>query len=285
MKKVLSIIVSYNFEPWLTKCLDSLLQSTYPADIFVVDNASSDHTVAQINENYPQVILHESGTNLGFGRANNIGFDYAIANEYDAVFLVNQDAWVHPACLQHLMQEDYGSNVGIISPMHYDGTGLQLDEGFAGYVNQEQAHLDHFAVPFVNAAFWLIPVSVLKEVGQFSPIFYHYGEDSDYANRIQHHGLKIMVNTKAIAYHDRQTRKAISSAQFFKREFIYFLTEYANVNHSFPKAFGYGVLAPIKKAFHRPATTPYCGFASYLSVAFQVFAKTAAVIQTRKRNN
>lgn len=284
MKKVLTIIVSYNFEPWLKKCLDSLLQSTYPTNIFVVDNASTDNTVSRIQQDYPQVILHQSDTNLGFGRANNIGFDYALAHAYDAVFLVNQDAWVHSECLQHLMQGDYGTDVGIVSPMHYDGTGVQLDAGFAGYIKQKQTDLAHITVPFVNAAFWLIPVSVLQEVGMFSPIFYHYGEDSDYANRIQHHGLKIIVNTRAIAYHDRQTRKVVSKAQFFQREYIYFLTEYANLNHAFFSAFALGVLAPIKKAFQRPASAPYHGFWAYLSIAFNVLAQTPAVYHTRKRN-
>ncbi|MCL7988555.1 glycosyltransferase family 2 protein [Sphingobacterium sp. lm-10] len=283
MKKVLTIIVSYNFEPWLTKCLDSLLQSTYPTDIFVIDNASSDHTVARIQQDYPQVILRQSDKNLGFGRANNLGFDYAITNRYDVVFLVNQDAWVQSSCLQHLMEEDYGPNVGIVSPMHYDGTGEQLDQGFAGYIKAGQANLSSFPVPFVNAAFWLIPVPVLKQVGLFAPIFYHYGEDSDYANRIKYHGMHLIVSRRAIAYHDRQNRNNVSRAQFFQREYIYFLTEYANVNHSFFSAFAYGVVAPIKKAFLRSSSS-HAGLLPYLAIAFKVLAQTAAVYHTRKRN-
>ena len=71
--KILTIIVSYNFMPWIDKCLGSMIQSGYPTDILVLDNDSKDETVKTIRERYPQVRLIENHANLGFGKANNIG--------------------------------------------------------------------------------------------------------------------------------------------------------------------------------------------------------------------
>ena len=63
--KVLVIIVSYNFEPWIDRCLGSLRRSAHPADVMVIDNASTDETVRRIKAGYPEVRLVESPTNLG----------------------------------------------------------------------------------------------------------------------------------------------------------------------------------------------------------------------------
>ena len=47
---ILAIIVSYNFVPWMGKCLGSLRQSDYPIDILVVNNHSQDNTLAVLRD-------------------------------------------------------------------------------------------------------------------------------------------------------------------------------------------------------------------------------------------
>jgi GT2 family glycosyltransferase len=70
--KVLAIIVSYNFERWITPCLNSLRASEQPVSILVVDNHSTDHTVERIKAEYPEAQLIENKENLGFGAAIHI---------------------------------------------------------------------------------------------------------------------------------------------------------------------------------------------------------------------
>ena len=71
--KVLVIIVSYNFERWIERCLGSLRLSQYPIDTVVIDNGSKDQTIQRIRKDYPEIRLLPQKENLGFGRANNIG--------------------------------------------------------------------------------------------------------------------------------------------------------------------------------------------------------------------
>ena len=92
--RILVIIVSYNFERWIDRCLGSLRESVHPVDTVVIDNCSSDSTTQLIEQRYPEVRLIKNKENLGFGRANNIGMEIAISEGYDAVFLLNQDAWI-----------------------------------------------------------------------------------------------------------------------------------------------------------------------------------------------
>lgn len=280
--RVLSIIVSYNFEPWLDKCLSSLLNSTYPTDVIVIDNASRDNTAVQIRQKYPEVLLIENNENLGFGRANNLGIQYALKNNYDFVFLVNQDAWVHPDCLNNLLNTSYPEHVGVISPLHYDGTTQALDKGFNHYIQSLDLRLENTTAPFINAAFWLIPSTTLTRIGAFSPLFYHYGEDKDFANRLRYHGLTIAVNQQAIAYHDRQSRpEKLPETAIYKSEFVYFLTEYANINYTFIKAFGYSVIAALKKAVTKSTAL---SFTAYIRISVALIGRTGAVVRTRKEN-
>ena len=69
------IIVTYNSAQEIDACLESLVGHTapFPTTITVVDNASPDGTAAHVRERWPAVQVIESGGNLGFARANNLG--------------------------------------------------------------------------------------------------------------------------------------------------------------------------------------------------------------------
>jgi len=186
------IIVSYNFETWIDRCIPSIQASTLPATILVVDNASQDRTCDIIRNRYPEVILIENEENLGFGKANNIGLRYTLEKGFDYVFLLNQDAWLEPNALEKLVNSSLRYPVyGILSPIHFNGDGTALDFGFATYTGFKNlrdielfsSEIEEF--PFINAAMWLIPTEVIRKVGGFAPIFAHYGEDRNLAQRIR----------------------------------------------------------------------------------------------------
>ena len=84
------IIVSYNTREFLRECLYSLFEKTKSLsfEVIVVDNESSDGSVQMIQELFPQVNILNSGENVGFGRANNIGIKEAQGRN---VFLLNPD--------------------------------------------------------------------------------------------------------------------------------------------------------------------------------------------------
>ena len=287
--KVLVVIVSYNFERWIDRCLGSLKQSEHPVDIVVIDNASQDHTVQRIKEHYPYIRLIESKSNLGFGKANNIGMQIALEEGYETVFLMNQDAWIAKdaiGILAQLCQEQ--PSYGILSPVHLTGNGDKPDPGFGIYAQMESlAQLPEgknlLPLPFVNAAFWMIPVSVLKKVGGFCPLFYHYGEDKDYVNRLHYHGYRIGYSPLAFGCHDREYRP-LTHAGFLRTEYVYHLSEYANIRHSFPKAFGYAVLATLKKSMESLFKGKFKLSAEYISMSFRLLVKNGDIHRYRKVN-
>ena len=287
-RKVCVVIVSYNFEPWIDKCLPSVLASSIPTTIMVIDNYSSDNTVARIQQDYPQVLLIENKENLGFGKANNVGLTYALKNNYNYAFLLNQDAWIEKQMLEKLIiASEANPNFGIISPVHLSSDGTSLDHGFAQYSKKKtledmpQPSSQLVELPFVNAAFWLLPIDTVKSIGGFSPLFYHYGEDRNYLLRTAFHNYKTGYLPIALATHDRQYRK-VTNKQFLQAEYVYFLSELANINYPLPKAIAYSVMAAIKKMFIEGFGGRCSNSLAYLNMAFKLLAKVPAAYKTRK---
>ena len=213
--KIYAIVVTYNGKKWYDRCFGSLRDSETPVETIVIDNASSDDTVEYIKNHFPQVHLIESKENLGFAKANNIGIRYAIDNDADYAFLLNQDAWIEKDTLTKLVQtfED-NENVGIASPIHLNGSYSGLDSRFCGVMPwQFTSDLffgrcnKYYQVADVNAAAWLISSFCIKKIGAFdTSLFVHCGEDNNYCQRLQYHKMRLLVNTTCFICHDREHR-------------------------------------------------------------------------------
>ena len=135
-KKIAVVIVTFNGKIWLKKNLNSLLNSNYPIDIIIVDNASTDKSISTIEE-FSTVELIQNKENLGFGKANNIGIDVALKKGADAVFLLNQDTWIYENTISSLVEALFeNSNLGIVSPLHYSADEKTFDENFNSYFNK-----------------------------------------------------------------------------------------------------------------------------------------------------
>ncbi len=241
--EVYIIIVTYNAMPWIEQCLKSTANNT----VIVVDNASSDDTLAYIQAEHSGVISLPQKTNLGFGQANNIGISYALDLGADYVFLLNQDAYLEPACIAQLINYQIKfPEFGILSPLHLNGQGDRLDKNFSYHVNY-QANPDFYSdfvlnkpkkeiyeVPFVNAAGWLLSTSCIKVVGGFDPVFFHYGEDDNYCQRLKYHGFKIGVCKELRLMHDRETRKTkkiiSGSNEYFNKKGRILKINFGNIN-------------------------------------------------------
>jgi GT2 family glycosyltransferase len=233
--KVFVVIVTYNGSKWVTPCFSSLRKSTVPMHTIVIDNGSQDDTLARIAADFPEVEVLNTGKNLGFGKANNIGIELAYQRGAAYVFLLNQDAWIDPDAVEKLVaMHQRHPAYGVISPMHLNGAGEGLDYGFSNYIAPNKClglYSDIFLgrvkeiydVGFVNAAAWLMTRECVERVGGFSPSFFHYGEDDNYTQRLHFHKLKLGVVPTSRIYHDREQRPAskyFESGETFRREVI-----------------------------------------------------------------
>lgn len=209
--KITVVIVTYNGEQWINKCLSSIYSASIIPQVLVIDNNSTDETIQIIKSEFPDVMVVLNNQNMGFGVANNIGLKNAFNRGSDFYFLLNQDAWVEYDTFEKLINfQKKNTHIGILSPVHLNGDGNQLDRNFSqcigGYSYDEilERERDHMDVRFVNAAAVLLTRELIRSIGGFDPIFKHYGEDRDYCNRALHHGFRVTVYTKSMIYHDRK---------------------------------------------------------------------------------
>jgi GT2 family glycosyltransferase len=219
-KKVFVIVVAYKGHQWYKSCFDSLIESSIHLDIVVIDNASNDGTVEWIQSSYPEIHVIKNERNLGFGQANNLGIRYALDHGCDYVFLLNQDAWVEYDTLEKLLAIHQSHNdYGIISPIHLNREKTSIEHGVINYLDDKkitdsslfddmyfQRLKDIYSTTYINAASWLIPRSTLEVIGGFDPIFYHYGEDDNYLQRVAFHGVLVGVCPQCIVVHDTERR-------------------------------------------------------------------------------
>lgn len=249
MAKIAVIIATYQAEPWIRPCLDSVLVSNIPVSVYIVDNASKDNTVAILQKEYAgKIFLHQSKKNLGFGKANNIAIKQAYHDGADYFFLLNQDAFIAKdtlGILTEVFESAPLNKYGVLSPLHLNGKGDALDFGFDSYLQKGDSNVYEaiknkqfvasiIDVPFVNAAGWMISRYCIEKVGLFNPLFFHYGEDDNYGNRLSFHNLKIGIVQKALLWHNRIYKPYSTTPKATKQLFLRItLLQLSNPNNTF----------------------------------------------------
>ncbi len=138
------------------------------------------------------------------------------------------------------------SSFGILSPVHLNAAGTNFDLNFLKFLTESNIKSlaiktileksnkkDLIKVNFMNAAAWLVSAECLRKTGGFDSIFFHYGEDRNYAQRAIFHGFKIGVSTGDIVYHDRENRVVMNSNDplaDFRQMWRNFLINACNIN-------------------------------------------------------
>ena len=246
---VYAIIVTYNAmrRSWIERCLRSLSESSVKVTPIVIDNGSTDETRNFVPVRFPQAVWLPQEHNIGFGQANNIGLKYALEHDADYVLLLNQDATIGRDALEKMIPL-CGDN-SLMSPLHLNGEGNRLDASFKTCINSldgellDNALIGHALQPaypgpslasgcVIPAACWLLPINVIKHIGGFNPLFFHYGEDGNYYQRLHFHHIAVQICPSAIMCHDRNV---CGDVNMFNRNKLRrnLLITAANVNLSF----------------------------------------------------
>ena len=293
-KKVYVIVVTYNGMKWVDKCFSSLMNSSVPLHILAIDNNSNDDTAKYIKEKFDKIILIETGENVGFGKANNIGFKKALHDEADYVFLLNQDAWVQHDSVEQLVNiAEKNKEYGIISPIHILPDNTSLEWHFSTFISADKCpnfisdiyfnkKQEMYSLPFVNAAAWLISKDCILKVGGFDPLFPHYGEDEDYCNRVLYKKLKIGVTPNTTIVHDVTMRTWNEIKANKQRQLIFTFIELKNMNYSYKYLLFNFIKTRIEKLFSLLLTRRWKEFVFMSKVFFNSITYFSKIEKARK---
>ncbi len=234
MPKVAIIIVNYNGQKYLPDLFNSLKKTDYPLEdymIIMVDNNSTDESIAYTRENYPEIKLLLQEKNTGFASGNNIGMKYAIKKGYDYVFLLNQDTEVTPSWLKELVElADKDKTLGAIQSklyLHADKSKLNtvgnrihflgFGYGEASGAKDEGKYDEVREINYPSGAAVLLRVSALKEIGLFDDAMFMYLEDLDIGWRMWLAGYKVVMQPTSIIYHKYEFNRSMKQVYYFER--------------------------------------------------------------------
>ncbi|NCC30777.1 MAG: glycosyltransferase family 2 protein [Chloroflexia bacterium] len=248
MSRLAVVILNYNRADLLADCLASLYAAPTCCDltVWVVDNASTDASVAIVRDRFPQARLIVSPINGGFSYGNNLALRaISVEQSADYVLLLNNDTVVPAGALDGLV--DYlvaHPEVAVVGPrlLLPDGsldlacrrsfpspeTSFYRMSGLATLFPRSHrfgrynlTYLDPACETEVDAvvgACMLLRTSVIDEVGLLDEQFFMYGEDLDWCYRIKAYGWRIVYYPQVIVHHYKRassTRRAIPSIRAF----------------------------------------------------------------------
>ncbi len=208
-------ITNWNGCAHLVSCMAAIRRQTHPiAEILLIDNASTDDSVAWMRETHPDVRIIELESNDGPAPARNRGFREARTKW---VFSIDNDAEPTPECLA-ILAGQIKSGATCIHPrsvfssepdrVHYDGAGfhyvgmLTLHNFYAPLADSQK---DVHNIDGMIAVALLLDRDAILECGGYDSRYFILFEDHDLSYRLRSRGLMIRHEPTAIVHHNDGT--------------------------------------------------------------------------------
>ncbi len=298
--KIIVVIPNWNGADYISACLDSLQKQTIPHDVVVVDNGSTDGSLALIEKSFPEVQVVRHAENKGFSGGVNAGFRYALEKDYEAVAVFNNDAIADKNWLKHLSVRLQGdAKFGIVCCKQLRSDGKHIDAAGGAYSTwgmpfpRGRNSIDKGQYDTAEAVFSapggasIYSAQLLREVGLFDEAFFAYYEDDDLSFRARLHGWKIWYEPKAkIFHHVSGTSRRLGSFTRYHATKNFFLLYAKNMpGHLYWKYLPLFFLQTLYLAagsIRHGAFIPYCrGFTRAMLLTPHIYRERRHIQRTR----
>jgi len=188
-KDLTIIIVTFNSSGIIEQCLGYLNAIKY--NVVVVDNSSADNTCQIVTSKFPQVKLIQSGGNLGYGRANNIGLRQA---ETDFALILNPDAFIFEEDIEKSLDLlKNNPKIALASPIILKNQECRQE--ISGAINS------YTETKFIVGGVLFMRLEVFRKIGFFDEEFFMFAEDNEISDRSVKNGYKNVTINIAKAFH------------------------------------------------------------------------------------
>lgn len=233
------IIVNFNTKDLTVQCINSIFDKTLGIkfEIIVVDNNSKDGSIEILSRDN-RIVFIESHANIGFGKANNLGFQKAIGKY---VFFLNSDTMLVNNAIKELFDfaERYTHKLGALGCVLEDRKGeiihsygdfptmkasiykltiVPFFRMLGIYKKKDIAYPDQYMrVDYITGADLFVPRNVLEKCGAFDPDFFMYYEETEMEKRFQQAGYdRILLKGPRIIHFEGESSNIRETSLFIK---------------------------------------------------------------------
>jgi len=207
------VIVTYNRADLLVGMLDALAKQTHQPDaVFVIDNASSDHTAEVLGRNDLPLRITTMPDNVGGAGGFHLGVQRAYDAGFDRIWLVDDDVVPAPDCLATLLAQDEDCLMSVREDtaghlVEKAATRFDLRNPLAIKPKRGMVETDYGSraamparVRLENVAFegFMVRRSVVEAIGLPDPTYFIFYDDCDYAIRARRAGFTIWAVRDAV---------------------------------------------------------------------------------------
>lgn len=245
MQKVFIIILNYRGREDTKECILSILASTYlNYEIVIVDNCSGDESCLFFRKTFPDLVLIETGSNLGYAGGNNVGIRYALEKGADSILILNNDTVLDPNCLKYFVDESEKRPNSVLGGRVYYYDEPKVMQHFGGmwerrkgkFRNVPDKNFDTTTthdLDFVTGCALFAPRKIYEKAGLIEESFFLYYEEIDWCFQVRRKGFLCTYVPSPILWHKESRSFAHPKppqSYFQWRNRIYFL------ERNFPKS-------------------------------------------------
>ncbi len=219
MNKTAVVILNWNGKKLLKKFIPSVVKHTKNAEIWVIDNASTDDSVQFLQANYPEIKQVHLDKNYGFAGGYNKGLKSIVADNY---VLLNSDVEVTENWLEPLINAlDNDTQTAVTQPKIKDYKNKKMFE----YAGAAGGFLDFFGYPYCDGRilfsvaedtgqyekekeiFWAsgacfaVKKDIFEQMKGFDESYFAHQEEIDLCWRIKNNGYKIKYIPSSTVFH------------------------------------------------------------------------------------
>jgi len=238
------IVLNNNHRDDVIACLTSFYQNDYRnVQVILVDNASTDDSVATVREKFPQAQIISLTKNLGYAGNNNVGIEAALTQAADWIMILNDDTVLDPLCLSQLVEAgESDPSIGIVGPMvyHFDEPDvIQSAGGMLGkkwesiHLGKDETDRGQFnsirPVEWISGCAIMVRRAALESIGPLDVDYFLYWEDTEWCIRAAKAGWKIIHVPNAKVWHkgvkrDYQPKPYVT--YYVTRNYLFTLAKY-----------------------------------------------------------
>jgi hypothetical protein len=247
LKDIAIVICNFNKRDYLKDSLLSIINADFKAysrDIIVVDNASNDGSCKMLQDDFKEVILIQTGANLGGAGGFAAGMQYALDKGYAYVTVLDNDTKVEPNVFTKLLKQlqndlslgvagatilqmDFPTKVQEMGA-HVDYENYLLSLNYTNFDIADKELPDELECDYVPACCFMTKLEVLQKVGVFDKDYFIYFDDVDWNTRAKKVGYKIKAFKDVHVWHKGGARLLTNTfAQYYSyRNMIRYFLKY-----------------------------------------------------------